>query len=212
MSARSGIVRALIVAAAYFVILQSVDGAAIRPRRRKGSNTTDTSANSTVSLKPFRIDVQPQLLHAAENQTSIEQLPQKNAVIAQEGNQNKSGFQIEANSLPNRADKFQNEAAGIQIDAAKIKTKFDRDQTKNNNVLMDSDSNDQIGAGDGLGEVDNIQNNALKDKFWASLKKSQERSAEKAPLILRHKPGENEGKKLHPEVVRCVHVLTYDVE
>lgn len=201
MSARSQIIRALIVAAAYFVILQSIDGAAIRPRRRKGGNSSDTSANSTVSLKP---DVQPQLLPPADNKTSIEQLPLKNAVIAQEGNEDKPGFQIEANNIQNEADRVPNGAAGIQIDDFKIKTKVEKDQNKNNNALIESDSNDQFGAGDGQGEAENIQNDAVKDKFWASLNKSRsqrERSAEKEPLILRHKPDEKEDKKHQPEMV-----------
>lgn len=207
MSARSGIVRALIVAAAYFVILQSVDGAAIRHRRRKGSDTGDTSTNSTVSIKPFNVGVPPQLLPQANNQTSIKQLPQKNAVVAREDDKNKSRFHVETNRIVNRADRVQNKAAGNQIDADK--TKFEKDQAKDNNV--DSDSNDQLGAGDGLGEADNILNDPIKDKFWASLNKSRgqrEKSAGKEPLILRDKLDENEGKKLQRELVRCVHLLT----
>lgn len=205
MSVRSRIVRALLVAAAYFVILKTIetDGAAIRHnRRRAGNDTSNAPANSSFSVKPFNVDVPPQLLQPADkNQTSIKQLPLRNAIIAEDGKQKEPGFL--ANQLHNRTDDVQGEAAAkFQFHAAEMKTKREGDQTKNNNAVMDSDLNDQLGAGDGLGEADSIQNDALREKFFAGLNNS--RSQRKKPAekeILRHRPDENEGRMHQPELV-----------
>lgn len=176
---------ALIITIAYHIILESVDCASIRRKKQKSGQSYNVSGNWTGGPNGSKVNVQESLF------TDLVGAKAASARIAMTVS---SDVGNQSNSVA------LNKSVNIQNGIHKVRKRLEEDDRIKQNVEMDSDRDDDNGAGVELIEVKNAIENVRKPNIFGEDSKDRKKAKVNSEAKERRKAkdsnGSNESRKL----------------